>query len=132
MLGFHSISEAPFASLTDGEVSVVASLEVPVEIKASLMESRKIPVESLLEVLSTNKVPVEFLGSLLVSRKIPVDIKTDVVLSTFSLPIEVVGAKLDIEGLKWVLTSRNGTWEINSELLELLWSLDSRSSDWKL
>ena len=95
MLGFHSISEAPFSSLVE-EAEVVKSLKLPVEIVSSietilasrkmpveligsLVESRKIPVESLLEILSTLNLPIEFLTKLLVTRKIPVEYLADLI-----------------------------------------------------
>ena len=74
----------------------------------------------------------ELLTSILADQNIPVDIKTDVILKTFNLPIEVIGAKRDVEGLKWVLSSRNDMWELSSELLNLIWKFDVRNSDWKL
>ena len=36
MLGFHSISEAPFSSLAEEEASVINSLKLPVEIISSI------------------------------------------------------------------------------------------------
>ena len=117
MLGFNSLSEAPF-SFSVEETPVVSSLEIP--------------VETLLGVLSSGKIPVEFLEGILASRKIPVETKSLVVLETFSLPIEVIGAKLDGDGLKWVLSSSDTTWEVSSELLDLIWQFDTRSSEWSV
>ena len=177
MLGFHSISEAPFSSLAEEEASVINSLKLPVEIISSieailesrkipietlnsLVESRKIPVELMGSLVESRKIPIEFLAQLVVSRKIPVEyltqlivtrkipveqliailsdknipieIRTDVILKTFNLPIEVIGVKVSIEGLKWVLTSRNTTWTVSSELLALIWELDPRSAEWTI
>lgn len=117
MLGFHSFSETPF-SFSAEETSVLSSLEIP--------------VESLLGVLSSGKIPVEFLESVLASRKIPIETKSLLILKTFSLPIEVVGAKLDGDGLKWVLSSSDTTWEVSSELRDLIWQLDTRGSEWSV
>jgi len=117
MLGFHSFSETPF-SFSAEETSVLSSLEIP--------------VESLLGVLSSGKIPVEFLGSVLASRKIPIETKSLLILKTFSLPIEVIGAKLDGDGLKWVLSSSDTTWEVSSELLDLIWQFDTRGLEWSI
>ena len=80
MLGFHSISEAPFSSLAEEEASVINSLKLPVEIISSIeaiLESRKIPIETLNSLVESRKIPVELLTSLVISRKIHVEYLAD-------------------------------------------------------
>ena len=59
-------------------------------------------------IVSTNSIPVEILGG--------------TVLTTKTIPVEIIAVKTTPAGLKWVLSSRGVQWVIDPQ--ELKWTIE--------
>ena len=59
-------------------------------------------------IVSTNSIPVEILGG--------------TVLTTKTIPVEIIAVKTTPAGLKWVLSSRGVQWVVDPQ--ELKWTIE--------
>ncbi len=67
-------------------------------------------------IVSTNSIPVEILGG--------------TVLTTKTIPVEIIAVKTTPAGLKWVLSSRGYQWVANPQ--DFKWTLDTQELKWTI
>ena len=84
---------------------------------SSLSESpfATIPIGTVI-VVSTHNVPVEVLSG--------------TVLTTKTIPVEIIAVKTTPAGLKWVLSSRGYQWVANPQ--DFKWTLDTQELKWTI
>jgi hypothetical protein len=51
-------------------------------------------------------------------RSVPIEIRAGEVIALNNLPVEIIGEKTVAKPLKWVLSGRGNSWEINAQNLK--------------
>ena len=57
-------------------------------------------------------------GTVVVLRSVPIEIRAGEVIVLNNLPVEIIGEKSVPLPLKWVLSGRGNSWEINAQNLK--------------